>query len=120
LAWVKPFVSWRPGQRVVYSWEPIIVKLNPERQREIHHRERDWILEGRVTGSSIPGAKPAAVARWLFAIMGLRHDDVFVDLFPGSGMVTKAWNSYSRRGAGRANSRRRVAVTDTPPSTPPT
>jgi hypothetical protein len=39
-------------------------------------------------GKTFVGRKPRAFARWVFALLGLREDDEFVDLFPGSGAVS--------------------------------
>jgi hypothetical protein len=47
-------------------------------------------LPGRVVG-----AKPAAFCRWIFELLGARFDDLFDDLFPGSGSVTRAWHAFS-------------------------
>jgi hypothetical protein len=44
------------------------------------------------------GAKPPVFARWLFDAAGLHPDDEFIDLFPGSGAVTDAWNGWSNQG----------------------
>jgi hypothetical protein len=41
------------------------------------------------------GAKPAAVCRWIFALLGAAPGDTLDDLFPGSGAVTRAWAAYT-------------------------
>jgi hypothetical protein len=44
----------------------------------------------------ITGAKPAAFAHWLFTdLLGARAGDDFVDLFPGSGGIMRAWQLYT-------------------------
>jgi hypothetical protein len=48
-------------------------------------------LPGRVIG-----AKPAAVCRWIFDLLGAGPGDTLDDLFPGSGAVTRAWTAYTR------------------------
>jgi hypothetical protein len=45
------------------------------------------------------GAKPAAFCFWMFDLLGARPGDDFVDLFPGSGGVTRAWQVYESRSA---------------------
>jgi hypothetical protein len=40
------------------------------------------------------GSKPAAFARWIFDLLAATPDDEFVDLFPGSGGVARAWDTY--------------------------
>lgn len=43
-------------------------------------------LPGRVIG-----AKPAAVCRWIFTLLGACPGDTLDDLFPGSDAVGRAW-----------------------------
>ena len=47
-------------------------------------------LPGRVIG-----AKPAAVCRWIFTLLGAAPGDTLDDLFPGSGAVGRAWAAYT-------------------------
>jgi len=47
-------------------------------------------LPGRVIG-----AKPAAVCRWIFQLLGAGPGDTLDDLFPGSGAVSRAWAAYT-------------------------
>jgi len=47
-------------------------------------------LPGRVIG-----AKPAAVCRWIFTLLGAGPGDTLDDLFPGSGAVGRAWAAYT-------------------------
>ena len=47
-------------------------------------------LPGRVIG-----AKPAAVCRWIFALLGAAPGDSLDDLFLGSGAVGRAWAAYT-------------------------
>jgi hypothetical protein len=44
-----------------------------------------------------PGAKPDAFCYWIFEGLNLLPTDDFVDLFPGSGAVTEAWQRWSTR-----------------------
>lgn len=41
------------------------------------------------------GAKPAVFIRWVFDLLGALPGDEFVDLFPGSGGVDRAWSTYT-------------------------
>lgn len=45
---------------------------------------------GRVTG-----AKPAIFCRWVFDLLGAQAGDQFVDLYPGSGGVARAWAAFT-------------------------
>lgn len=42
----------------------------------------------------VVGAKPAAFIRWVFDLLGALPGDEFVDVFPGSGGVGRAWELY--------------------------
>lgn len=41
------------------------------------------------------GAKPAAFCRWVFDLLGAQAGDEMVDLFPGSGGVSRAWMAFT-------------------------
>ena len=43
------------------------------------------------------GQKPYAFSFWLFQVLGLTPSDDFVDIYPGSGAVTRAWQAYGRQ-----------------------
>lgn len=43
----------------------------------------------------VVGAKPAAFSRWVFDLLGALPGDEFVDVFPGSGGVARAWEVYT-------------------------
>jgi hypothetical protein len=40
-------------------------------------------------------AKPAAVCRWIFGLLGAQAGDSLDDLFPGSGAVGRAWAVFT-------------------------
>lgn len=42
----------------------------------------------------VVGAKPAVFIRWIFDLLGALPGDEFVDVFPGSGGVSRAWRLY--------------------------
>lgn len=42
----------------------------------------------------VVGAKPATFCRWIFDLLGAQAGDEFVDVFPGSGGVARAWLAY--------------------------
>lgn len=109
MAWVKPFAAFKKNVRPAYAWEPILVK--PCRTPEVAHRvvmrdwlwtrtedlsldERDFIAEGITMQRGLIGVKPERVCRWAFEMLGMTPDDELVDLFPGSGAVTRAWENW--------------------------
>jgi hypothetical protein len=93
MAWVKPFASFKPGVRVAYAWEPVIVRGAPKGTRE-QQTVRDWCAANITLQRGFPGAKPEAFCFWLFEVLNLTADDEFHDLFPGSGAVTLAWEQW--------------------------
>lgn len=54
-------------------------------------------------GGDLVGRKPLKFCAWLFDAMGMNPGDELDDLFPGTGVVTRAW-----RQASGAGDRRRV------------
>ena len=100
MAWVKPWFSFK-GRVPGYGWEPVIARGARLNRSAKGSTERgtihDWVAASITLGRSVHGAKPIDFCFWLFRIAGLTADDEFVDLFPGSGAVTEAWQSYCRQ-----------------------
>lgn len=95
-AWVKPFASFKPGVRVAYAWEPVIVRGERKKQGR-EETVRDFVSANITMRRGTHGAKPDAFCFWLFNVLGAREGDEFTDLFPGSGAVTRAWETYRRQ-----------------------
>ncbi len=60
-------------------------------------RTDSLIYPGRARGTDparLIGAKPAAFCRWIFDLLGAQPGDELVDLFPGSGGVSRAWAAF--------------------------
>lgn len=97
-AWVKPFASFKKHVTRAWTWEPIILwggRPIPITQ----HTVRDWIEAPAIAESitlrrGFTGAKPAAVSHWIFSWLNMEAGDEFVDLFPGSGAVTAAYQDW--------------------------
>jgi hypothetical protein len=94
MAWVKPFAAFKRNVSVAYAWEPLLVK--PCRKPVVSGRivMRDWIAESITLRRGLSGAKPEAVCRWAFEVLGLNPDDTLDDLYPGTGAVTTAWETW--------------------------
>lgn len=94
MAWVKGFAAFKRNVPVAYAWEPVIVK--PARKPVVSKRlvMRDWIQESITLKRGLTGAKPEAVCHWAFEVMAARPDDDLHDLFPGTGAVTRAWDTW--------------------------
>jgi hypothetical protein len=96
--------SWHRGERVTTSrwplsaWEPVI--YHGGRQLPAESRRVDSIVCGIAPVTTLPGrvigAKPPAVCRWIFDLLGAGPQDTLDDLFPGSGSVGRAWAAFTR------------------------
>ena len=95
-SWVKTWCSWKPGVGVAYAWEPVLFRGGRPRGR-LKDTVRDWIGCPILTRQTVKGAKPDAFCYWLFEVLNLHPDDELVDLYPGSGAVTRAWERWRRR-----------------------
>ncbi len=91
-AWVKPFASFKPGVNPGYCWEPVIFKPARSGERD-RPTVRDWVSANITLGKGLSGAKPPAFNLWLFELLGAREGDSFDDLFPGTGGVTRDWET---------------------------
>jgi len=107
--------SWirgaRPG-RSLYprrAWEPIVYSGGRRAPSDALQEATDALVHTsrpRLTDPQrVIGAKPAAFAFWLFRLLGASPDDAFVDLFPGSGGIGRAWEIFSDRELLDASSR---------------
>jgi hypothetical protein len=94
MSWVKGFAAFKKNVSVAYAWEPVIVK--PCRKPVVSKRlvNRDWIQESITLRKGLTGAKPEKVCHWAFEMVGARPDDELIDLYPGTGAVSKAWKSW--------------------------
>lgn len=59
------------------------------------------------------GFKNMAFCFWVFSMLNARPEDDFVDMFPGSGAVTRAWDRWKRQ---ERNSLMKWVKTDGPPN----
>jgi len=96
--WFKPFASFKPNVNPAYCWEPVIFwggRSAAERGGRKALTTRDYVEAGITLKRGTSGAKPERFAFWIFEFLGARAGDEFHDLFPGSGAVTRAWNTWS-------------------------
>ena len=91
-AWVKPFAIFKPNVNPAYAWEPVLFRGGRKRSRK-ESTVRDWVSANITLKKGLVGAKPEAFCTWLFDLMGLQDGDEFVDIFPGTGIVTAVWES---------------------------
>jgi hypothetical protein len=99
-AWVKPFHVFKKGVRPAYAWEPVLfrggrnAKHPPPPKGGKATTPKDFVSANITLKRGTVGAKPEAFCRWIFDILGMRAEDEFHDLFPGSGAVTRAWEKW--------------------------
>ena len=96
-SWVKSFAAFKRNVSVAYAWEPVIIKA--ARKPVVSKREvmRDWKECPITLKRGLTGAKPEAVCHWAFELVGAHPDDTLVDLYPGTGAVTRAWDTWRRK-----------------------
>jgi len=97
--WVKPFAAFKRNVSVAYAYEPVIIK--PARKPVVAQRiiMRDWIAEPITLQRGLTGAKPEKVCHWAFELVGAELGDELIDLFPGTGAVTRAWATFRQQAA---------------------
>lgn len=96
MAWVKPFAAYKKNVSPAYAWEPVITHggRHAEPNRINGLVMRDWYAESITMKRGLTGAKPERLCWWIFEAMGLEPDDELDDLFPGTGAVTRAWETW--------------------------
>lgn len=106
-AWVKPYAGSRFGLTIgkpLYAWESVIWRGG--RKLPKSKIIRDFLIcnnlcaqVGRKASSgNFYGAKPDEFCYWIFELLNMQPGDELVDLFPGTGRVTRAWKRYQEAG----------------------
>jgi hypothetical protein len=90
--WIKPIGVSSRTFGLHNTWEPVIVCQG----RRLRPGVRDWLsAQPARRGGTLPGRKPLAFCAWLFRILGMRPGDELVDLYPGTGIVSRSWRELS-------------------------
>lgn len=90
--WVKPIGASPNTYGPHNCWEPLIVVGG----RFLRGGVRDWLrAQPARGGGELPGRKPASFCAWLFDLLGMQPGDELDDLFPGTGIVLRAWRVAS-------------------------
>jgi len=97
MSWVKPFAAFKRNVPVAYAWEPVIVKACRKPVVSDRLVLRDFHSEGITMKRGVSGAKPERLCHWMFEVVGAEPTDELIDMFPGSGAVTRAWDSWCQR-----------------------
>ena len=96
-AWCKPLAFMKPGVNPGYTWEPVIFRGGRKRKR-YEATIRDYLICNCTFGRGLSGAKPDEFCYWIFELLNMQSGDELVDLFPGTGRVTRAWERYQEAG----------------------
>lgn len=87
----------QPARSPLSSWEPVLYV--PARDDVAPDQADDALVAGAGVRRSDParvvGAKPAAFLDWAFRLMRAGARDALDDLFPGSGGVGRAWDTFT-------------------------
>lgn len=94
MAWVKPFAAFKRNVPVAYAWEPVIVRAARKPVVSGRRVGRDFLSEPITMRRGLTGAKPEAVCHWMFECLGATPDDTLDDIYPGTGAVMRAWESW--------------------------
>ena len=97
MSWQKTFAAFKKNVSVAYAWEPVVVKAARKPVVSTRLVMRDWISGPITLRRGLTGTKPEYVCHWAFEMVGARPEDDLVDLFPGTGAVTKAWSTWRRK-----------------------
>lgn len=89
-AWVKPFAIFKPNVNPAYAWEPVIYLGGRKRDRKAR-TVRDWHSANITLRKGLVGAKPPSFCEWVFDLLGALPEDDLIDLYPGTGIVTRTW-----------------------------
>lgn len=115
-AWLRGARPHRSAHGALASWEPVLYVAG----RSVADRP---LVDGSIGTvdslelRSVPrlsdprrvvGAKPPGFSRWVFELLGADPVDELVDMFPGSGAVSRAWDIW------RADPSRRTSLDASP------
>jgi len=92
-AWVKPFAVFKINVNPKYCWEPVIFYGGRKYER-YDAKVRDFVSANITMQKGCPGAKPKEFAFWIFELLNMKPEDDFVDLYPGSGNMIRAWFEF--------------------------
>ncbi len=85
-----------------YGWEPVLLyggrqtQGRPPIKNWLSASPEGWTFRPR-PAEDVTGSKPKAFCRWIFDCLGAQAGDELVDLFPGSGVVGREWDAWTRQ-----------------------
>ena len=93
MAWVKPFAIFKPNVGLAYTWEPVIIRGGRRITRE-EPTIKDHVIESIALKKGLVGAKPMRFCTWILSALNVKDGDTIDDIFPGTGIMTEAFNSF--------------------------
>lgn len=97
--WVKSFGAFKRGVRPAYMWEPVIFWRGRNPGAGFSHppplkngqqtTPKDFIVCPITLRKGLTGAKPEKVCAWILDLLNVQPGDEVVDLFPGTGAMTR-------------------------------
>lgn len=98
-AWVKTFGAFKRGVRPAYMWEPVIfrggrnppwVSHPPPERNGKQTTPKDFHACQITLKKGLTGAKPESFCNWVLDLLNYHAgEDELVDLFPGTGVMTR-------------------------------
>jgi len=103
--WNKTFAAFKKGVRPCYAWEPVIFWRGrnpnagfphaPPEKGGKQNTPKDFLLD--VHGLAAPitlqkgltGAKSEEFCRWVLSLLNVQPGDELVDLYPGTGIMSR-------------------------------
>ncbi len=79
------------------AWEPVIVAGGRARRIPVSEDLSDALLWGGRQHShpgALVGMKPAAFCEWVLRLLGVQRGDTLVDIYPGSGVMGRAFQLF--------------------------
>ena len=92
--WVKGFAAFKRNVSVAYAHEPVLIKACRKPVVSGRLVLRDWIKESITLRRGLTGAKPEKVVHWAIELAGAQPQDTLIDMFPGTGAVGLAWETW--------------------------
>jgi hypothetical protein len=106
-AWCAPFGALSAREFPRRCWEPVLFCGGRARSPQ-DPSPPDFLVANKqcaapghrgmnhhtVHEKVFPGRKPDDFCYWVFELLNMRGDDEFMDLFPGTGRVTRAWETW--------------------------
>lgn len=92
--WTKTFCAFKRNVPLAYAYEPVLIRRLRKQTVDGGEIMRDWIAEPMTMKRGLAGAKPERVVHWALRCAGAERDDEVIDLYPGSGAVGRAVETW--------------------------